>query len=162
MHRPGKIICVLLTLFGLAGPCFAGATIIAVSATILSNNNCKFNTNSASLVFGNLNPVAAAAPDVTQEVTINFTCNGKDDVATYVITDDDGQNESGINNNRMQHSTNAAAYLPYIFSVSPETGNIGKGDKTGLLTVTGTVLANNYRSAYAGDYTDVVVISITP
>jgi hypothetical protein len=46
--------------------------------------------------------------------------------------------------------------------VSPETGNIGKGDKTGLLTVTGTVLANNYRSAYAGDYTDVIVISITP
>jgi spore coat protein U-like protein len=162
MHRPGKIICVLLTLIGLTGPSFAGSTTIAVSATILSKNNCKFNTNSASLIFGDLNPVATAAPDVTREVTINFTCNGKDDVATYVITDDDGQNESGINNNRMQHSTNAAAYLPYIFSVSPETGNIGKGDKTGLLTVTGTVLANNYRSAYAGDYTDVIVISITP
>jgi spore coat protein U-like protein len=161
MHYSGKIFCVLLALIGATTSCFAGSTMISVSATILSKSECKFNAKSADLAFGILDPLAAPAPDVTRQTTIQFVCNGKDDPATYIITDDDGLHESGTNGNRMQHSTIPAAYLPYTFSVAPATDSVPKGANLPL-TITGTVFSNDYRTAYAGTYTDVVVLTIIP
>jgi len=162
MYISGKIIVALLALIGVATSCFAGSTTVAVSATILSKSNCKFNAKSASLVFGILDPLASPSPpDVTRQTTIQFTCNGKDDPATYIISDDDGLHENGANGNRMQHSTIPAEYLPYTFDVAPATGSVPKGATT-TLTISGTVLGNDYRTAYAGAYTDVVVLAINP
>lgn len=161
MHNSGKIFCVLLTLIGVTTSCFAGSTTISVSATILSKSQCKFNAKSADLAFGILDPLAAPALDVTRQTTIQFVCTGKDDPATYFVTDDDGLQESGANGNRMQHSTFPAAFLPYTFSVAPATDSVPKGANLPL-TITGTVLANDYRMAYAGAYTDIVVLTITP
>jgi hypothetical protein len=162
MQNSGKIMFVLLAMIGVATSCFAGSTTIAVSATILSKSNCKFNTKSASLPFGILDPLASPSPpNVTRQTTIQFVCNGKDDPATYIITDDDGLHESASNGNRMQHGTILSAYLPYTFSVAPATGNVPKGANT-TLTISGTVLGNDYRMAYAGAYTDVVVLAINP
>lgn len=161
MHNSGKIFCVLLALIGATTSCFAGSTTISVSATILSRNECKFNAKSADLAFGILDPLAAPALDVTRQTTIQFVCNGKDNLATYFVTDDDGLYESGANGNRMEHSTIPAAFLPYTFSVAPATDSVPKGANLPL-TITGTVLANDYRMAYAGTYTDIVVLTINP
>lgn len=161
MPSPGKTCCMLLALLALTTTSYAGTATIGVSATILSKNNCKFATNAANLLFGELDPLAAPAPDVTRQATIDFTCNGKDNLATYSISDDDGQHESGLNGNRMQNSANPAAYLPYAFSVAAASGTINKGE-TATLTVTGTVLADDYRMAHAGSYSDAVVITVNP
>jgi spore coat protein U-like protein len=161
MLKTIKTFSILIALMGMATSCFAAATTISVSATILSQSNCKFNTKSAILAFGTLDPLATAAPDVTSQTTIQFVCHGKDDPATYIINDDDGLYESGPDGNRMRHGTNPAAHLPYAFSVAPATGTVPKNANTPLV-VTGTVLANDYRMAYAGTYTDVVILTINP
>lgn len=143
----------------LAGSCYAAPSTVNVSAVILSKSNCKFNTKSATLNFGSLDPVAA--PDVTRQATLTFTCNGSASQATYIIVDDDGQHETGPNASRMQHGLTPSAYLPYSFSLNPSIGTVPKG-VTETLTVTGTVLGNDYRTAIVGTYTDVVTLTINP
>jgi spore coat protein U-like protein len=155
----GKIFCMLLILTVLAGTCYAVPSTVNVSAVILSKSNCKFNTKSAALDFGSLDPVAA--PDVTRQATLTFTCNGSASQATYLITDDDGQHETGPNGSRMQHGTVPSAYLPYSFSLNPSSGTVPKGVAQ-TLTITGTVLGKDYRMAIAGTYADVVTLTINP
>lgn len=159
MRKTVRILCLLMLLVAAASTCFAGSTTLSVSATILSKNNCKFNSNALSLDFGTLDPVAA--PDVTRQATLQFACNGKDNPATFFITDDDGLYETGPDGNRMQHDTLPAAFLPYALTASPLTGSVPKGVNQ-TLTITGTLLGNDYRTAYAGRYTDRVVLSINP
>jgi spore coat protein U-like protein len=160
MRTSAKPILLLLLLLSIAqGAAFAATTTINVSATILSKSNCKFSTNMANLAFGNLDPLAA--PDVTRQATLTFVCNGKDDPATYLITDDDGQHETGLNRNRMQHGVVPSAYLLYSFALNPASGTVPKG-MTQTLTVTGTLFGNDYRVAIEGTYTDVVTLTINP
>jgi len=157
----GKKILILSALawMALPGICLAASTTISVSATILSKSNCKFKSNSAALVFGNLDPLAH--PDVTVQTTIGFVCNGADDPATYIIVDDDGLHETGPDANRMQHGTMSTAFIPYSFSLAPASGTVPKG-VVQTLTVTGTVLGTDYQTALAGSYTDTVVITLNP
>jgi len=76
-------------------------------------------------------------------------------------TDDDGLNESGLNANRMRHTTILTEYLPYSFTLSPTSGTVPKNtDQT--LTISGTVLGVNYQDASVGAYSDTVIISIAP
>ena len=91
----------------------ADTEIVTVSATVLSKNNCKFNSATAALAFGTLesaNPV-----NKTVSTTITFRCAGKDLNATFFISDDDGLHETGPNANRMRHATSLTEYIPYLF-----------------------------------------------
>jgi len=131
---------------------------ISVSATVLSNNNCKFSTANATLNFGTLDP--ANTTDVTATATISVRCGGKEPTATFFIADDDGLYETGPNQNRMRHTT-LAEYLPYSFSVSPQSATVPKNVNTPI-TISGTIKASDYQNAYVGSYTDTVVLTLTP
>jgi len=131
---------------------------ISVSATIVSKNNCKFSTANATLNFGTLDP--ANTTDVTATATISVRCGGKDPTSTFFISDDDGLYETGPNQNRMRH-TILAEYLPYSFSVSPESATVPKQVDTPI-TISGTISASDYQNAYVGSYTDTVVLTLTP
>ena len=137
----------------------AASATLSVTATILSKSNCKFQSNSTTLAFGDLNPISAT--DITRQASINFVCNGSAPIATYLIVDDDGLNESGPNSNRMLHATTAGAYLPYSFALSPTTGSVNKGETTSLV-VNGTIFGADYRNALVGSYSDTVIITINP
>lgn len=145
----GEIIC-------LAAPPAA----ISVTATILSKNQCKFgNPSSRTLAFGTVDPLNAV--DVTAQVQLTFTCNGKDDPAAFSIGDDDGLYETGPNANRMQHLVSPGVYLPYSLTLDPTSGSAPKGSAQ-TLTVTGVLKGSDYQTAPAGDYSDTVTLTIQP
>lgn len=159
IRHSGKILCLFFLLITFAGNCFGASSTITVQAVILSKSICKFKTKGAVVDFGGLDPVAA--PDVTRQATLTFVCNGSADPATYLITDDDGQNASGPNGKRMLHSTSPGTFLPYSLTYEPASATVPKGEQQ-TLTVTGTVLGNDYRTALAGTYTDTVTLTIEP
>lgn len=86
---------------------------------------------------------------------------GSAPVATYSITDDDGLFETGADANRMRHAALPAEFLPYEMLLSPASGSVPKGVWTPL-TITGIVRSTDFRNAFAGNYSDSVVISINP
>jgi spore coat protein U-like protein len=138
------------------------AATIGVSATVLSKSKCKFNEKGATLAFGDLDPISH--PDITRTAYLTFECNGPATIATYAITDNDGENPNGPNANRMAHENIVGAYLPYSFSLSPTSGSVEKtkGGTSPSLTVSGTLLGDDYSTAQAGPYSDTVIITINP
>jgi hypothetical protein len=137
----------------------ADTHMVAVTATVLSKSQCKFNSKTSNLNFGNLDP--ANPIDKTTSTSITFRCGGSAPNATFSITDDDGLYETGPNANRMRHTTITTEYLSYSLTLNPTSGTLPKNtDQT--LTIAGTVKGVDYQDALSGSYSDTVVISIAP
>jgi spore coat protein U-like protein len=151
-------IAILACLAAAVPAAFADTGTLAVTATVLSKSNCRFNTKTATLDFGALDP--AVAVDVNSTASVGFVCRGSAPVAAFLFTDDNGQNPSGPGARRMRHAT-AAEFLPYVFAFSPASGTIPK-NAPGTLTISGTVRWTDFRGSTAGAYTDSVVVSILP
>lgn len=137
----------------------AGSAPVSLSATILSKNQCKFQTNTAVINFGNLDP--SSPVDVTTSATLDFVCRGSAALATFSFSDDDGLHETGPDANRMLHDVLPGEYLPYALELDPVNGTVAK-NATQTLTVTGTLLGADYQTALAGTYADTVTITIAP
>ena len=135
----------------------AGTNNLAVTATVLSKSNCRFNSATSSLNLGNLDP--ANPIDVTLTATVGFVCRGSANPATFFNSDDGGLYNSG--GPRMRHTTALTEFLPYSLTLSPVTATVPK-NVSQTLTITGKVLGSNYKNAYTGSYNDTVVISIVP
>jgi hypothetical protein len=161
--RKGKLPVVLFILFfsvmTVSSVNAAGTNTLTVAATIISKNVCKFKSGATTLNFGALDP--GGTTDVSKSATMQFICNGSSSVAAFVFTSNDGLYETGPGANRMINTTVSTEYLPYTLALSPQSGTVPKG-VTQTLTVTGTVASPNYRSAYVGNYSDTVVISLNP
>ena len=138
---------------------YADSTTVSVAAVVLSKSNCKFNSATAALNFGNLDP--ANPVDRTVSTTVTFVCHGSEPSATFLITDDDGLYKTAPNANRMRHTTVTTEYLPYSLTLNPTTGTVPKNvDQT--LTISGTAKSTDYQDAYMGNFSDTVIISINP
>ncbi len=137
---------------------FGDTGTLAVTATVLSKSNCKFDTKTSTLAFGALDPAVAA--DVNTTASVGYVCRGSAPVAAFLFTDDDGQNPSGPGARRMRHVA-APEFLPYSLLLSPASGTIAK-NAPGTLTVSGTVRWADFRGSMAGAYADSVVVSILP
>ena len=137
----------------------ADTEIVTVSATVLSKNNCKFNSATAALNFGNLDP--ANPINKTVDTSITFRCMGSSPMATFFISDDDGLNETGPNANRMRHTTIGTEYIPYAFTLNPTSDTVPK-NTVQTLTISGTVNGTDYQDAAAETYSDTVVITLAP
>lgn len=142
-------------------PCLAATAMSAnVSATLLSKSVCHFkNPKSSILEFGILDPTSPV--EVTVTSTATFVCQGSEAIATFLISDDDGLHETGLNGNRMQHTTNPTAFLSYSMTLSPLSGNVDK-NKEQTVDITGKILGADYQAAIAGAYTDLVILSLLP
>ncbi|HWR98628.1 MAG TPA: spore coat protein U domain-containing protein [Candidatus Methanoperedens sp.] len=151
--------CVLFLARGAADA--AGNGTVAASAMVLSNSNCRFVPPgaTAALDFGALDPLNPV--NVTVTIAMQIRCGGPAGSATYLIVDDDGLHESGPGAQRMQHTVNPAAFLPYAFSYAPATATIPRNTVTPI-TITGTVLGVNYQDALVGSYADTVTLTIVP
>jgi len=143
----------------LANLSHAGSTVLSVNATVLSKSNCKFDSKTATLGFGSLDP--GNSVDATASVQIGFVCRGSAPLATFVIVGDDGLYETGPGNSRMRHATVLTEFLPYSLVLNPSSGTVPKNAPQ-TLTISGTVRGIDYQSANAGNYSDTVVISINP
>ncbi len=159
--RPAAIAAVLaiLSVLAAAVPSASGDTgTLAVTATVLSKSVCKFDTKTATLDFGPLDPAVAA--DVNATASVGFVCRGSAPVAAFLFTDDNGQNPSGPGARRMRHAA-APEFLPYGIAFSPASGTVPKNVHR-TLTISGTVRWTDFRGSMAGPYADSVVVSILP
>jgi spore coat protein U domain-containing protein, fimbrial subunit CupE1/2/3/6 len=136
-----------------------GANTLSVSATVLSKNQCKFNSSNSTLNFGALDTGSFA--DVTQSTSVQFVCRGSAPLAAFAFTTNDGLYDAGPSKYRMRHATVTTEFLPYSLSLSPTTGTAPK-NVTQTLTISGTVKALDYQPAQVGNYADTVVITLNP
>ncbi len=154
------LLIVGLSILGLSSRSLAGdSQVVTVTATVLSKSQCKFNSKTAALSFGNIDP--STPVDTTVTTSITFRCGGSSPNATFSITDDDGLYETGPDANRMRHSINTTEYIPYTLTLNPTSGTVPKNSDQNL-TITGTVKGVDYQDALTGSYSDMVVISIAP
>jgi hypothetical protein len=137
----------------------AGVGSLAVTATVLSKSNCRFTTTTGTLAFGTID--SAGVADVSATASLTFRCNGSAPIATFLISDDDGLNETAVDANRMGHTTLAGNFLPYQLSYTPTSASVPRGTAQ-TLDITGTVRSSDYRTAVAGVYSDTVILSILP
>lgn len=147
-------------LLAIAGRAQAAATAtVDVSATVVGT--CQFASQSAAIAFGALpfdgNGNATGA---TASGSIQFRCtNG----ASWSIIDDDGQNATGPDQNRMKSTTLATAeYIPYTLSYTPATGTGAGWSNPQTLTLTATVAPGAYTSNSPDNYSDSVTLTINP
>jgi spore coat protein U-like protein len=151
-------LAIFALLAGAVPAAFGDTGSLAVTATVLSKSQCKFDTKTSTLNFGALDP--AVTVDVNATTSVGYVCLGSTPVAAFVFTDDNGQNPSGPGARRMRHAA-APEFLPYGLVFSPASGTIPKNDP-GTLTLSGTVRWADFRGLMAGPYTDSVVVSILP
>jgi spore coat protein U-like protein len=147
----------ILTLLLQAGKLHAASLSLAISALVLSKNQCKFNTASGVLNFGNLDP--SAPTPITRNATLTFTCRGSDAIAVYLISDDNGLYETGPGARRMR--TPAGSFIPYGLSYTPNSGSAPR-NVAQAINLTGTLTAGSYATAPAGAYSDTVILTIVP
>lgn len=136
------------------------ASTLTVSAFIPTKGQCRFNSTSATLNFGTLNPLDPQDVIVDTDTQLSFSCNGngQDDIAflTKVTASAYGTAVSP----RMRHQ-DGGIHLPYELSLS--TSSVLAAKKADIeLVVTGTVRGSDYVLAPIGSYSDTVTISITP
>lgn len=131
---------------------------LAVSAVVLSKNNCKFANGAAALDFLALDPGATA--NQTATATINFTCKGSDATAVFAVSGDNGLYSSdGVR--RMRNTVDTSQFVGYSLQLSPASGTAPK-NVVQTLTITGTVAPAQVGDAIAGSYSDTVSITVTP
>jgi len=132
---------------------------LAVTASVLSKNICRFQTTGPTAVaFGTINPAATAA--VTTNITLQYRCNGSDAVASWAVASDDGLYESGAGQPRMRHATVTTAFLPYALTF-PAAGTVPRNVVRNM-SVSATVTPANFANALAGAYADTLVLTIQP
>ena len=152
-------ILILLLLIGVATVQAATLSTMTINAVVLTKSNCRFTTPNATLDFGNLDPTSGAPAATSGGLIIR--CGGSADPATFLITDNDGQNSTGPGTRRMQHTTLAGNFIPYNMVYNPAAGTIPKNANTPV-TVDVSILGTDYQSVPAGPYSDTVILSIAP
>jgi len=159
---PSALTIITLSIFMLAGIGYtADSSSVSVTATVISRGSCDFSTNPSPLNFGNLDP--ANPMDVTTTASVSFRCfRWFIFPVTFFIDDNDGLYETGPNANRMRHTSVTTEYLPYNFTLSPQSGTVTGNYSNRTLTITGTVRGVNYQDARMGNYSDTVTLSIVP
>jgi len=154
-----KRLLVLAMVLGLVlgiGVSFASDTnTVTVTANVVGT--CKFLSSTSTLAFGSLDP--SSGSDVNASTTVQFWCTKN---ANYSIIDDNGSNEeTGSDVHRMK-GPGTNNYIPYTFEYTPTSGQ-GNGRTNPIdLKISGTVKFTDYQNAVAGDYSDTVVLTITP
>ena len=152
---------ILVSILIIANIAYAGASsVLSVTAVVLSKGNCRFNSSTANLSFGSLDPSNPVDKNATTTLTFRCQANGNK-LVTFSITDDDGLYETGPKAPRMRHATQTTEYLPYSLSLSPSAGSVPKVTDIPL-AISGTVRGVDYENALPGDYSDRVIISIVP
>lgn len=159
--RVSQIISSLFFFLAIASLCYGANTgTVSVSAVVVSKGQCKFNSKSTTLSFGNLDP--GNLVDKNANTTLIFSCQASgNNLITFSITHDSGLYETGINAPRMRNTTQTTEYLPYSLTLNPTSGSVPKVTDTPL-AISGTVRGVDYQDGIPGNYSDTVTISIEP
>jgi spore coat protein U-like protein len=131
---------------------------LAVAATVLSRNKCRFTApGPTALSFGAIDP-SVAAP-ATASAVLSIRCTGSDRNVVYQLAGDGGLN-GAAGQPRMRHASDPARYLPYQLNI-PQSGTAARNALSNV-TVNGNISPADFVNALAGDYADTVTLTILP
>src|SRR5262245_14967208 len=147
------ILCSLLAA-AFAAPAIADNATLTINATVAGT--CKFTTNSFTMNFGALDPVAAA--DQSRTTALTYKCT-KNQAATSFSFDLDATSPATVN------ITNGTDNIPVklTWTVPATTGSgFGVGSTPISMDVTGDILGTDYTNVSAGAYTKNVSVVVAP
>ncbi len=133
----------------------AGSNTLTVQASV--TGTCRFNSATSTLDFGALDPAASTNPSAT--ATTQFWCTKG--VTTDVISAGNGLHYAG-GSRQMEAAGTVKDVIPYSLTLTKDANaNTGPGAPR-TLTITGGIVNANYINKVADNYSDTVVLNITP
>ena len=147
MKKRGYLLfCLLLNSFAYADPMVVHASVIGT---------CTFaQPNDVVLDFGGLMP---GQGDRQRSVDVQFACTAG---MPFKVTLSEGLNMVGTK--RRMALGGKKDFLPYELSTSTQSG-VGQGEGKMLsVSLTGKVAGSDYAQVTAGEYSDVVVLTVSP
>ena len=141
-------------------PAALGATgTLTVQAVVLSASNCKFRPGTGTLLdFGSIDPSSLA--NKTASVGVVVRCAGSAGTAVFALAAGDGVNATGPSQPRMRHTVNATEFLAY--SVTAPIGISTPKNVDTNVSITGVVTPAQFQNAIAGNFTDTVIVTLSP
>ena len=129
------------------------AVVAAVAALSIGSaaraQSCSFNPNQPGTVsFGTIDPTQNTPR--TFAITVNYKCTGGAN-ATFAIT---GGNDAGPGVYRLQNTTQSMQFMSYSITTADNPGT--------KITLTGLLVAADYRDAWPGTYSDSLRIDVFP
>ena len=149
------MIMVVVLVAVLAGTAIAlDTSTLTVTASVVGT--CKFNTATATLDFGALDPNSGSPVNATT-ATVNFWCTKG--IAGESITPDNGLNFAGT---RQMLDAVSGDLIGYSLTLTPDANpNMGPGTPRGV-AIDGTIAFADYANKSAGNYADTVILTINP
>lgn len=159
-HRALKALVAATLLASTLGPAVAADT-QNLNVTASVQGVCRFSSTVQTLSFGTLNPATDGATTAGTGAAVKYKCTKG--TAAAGVTADTGLHVSG-GTRRMQHATVVADFIPYTLTITQGTQTgLGFGSGNDLsLGVAGAVALTDYANVTAGNYSDTVILSITP
>lgn len=138
----------LLAAAGLgASPAFAGGT------------SCFFQAKGLALSFGTLNPSSGATVTVAATAaTANANKVGDCPAGKTMVFSADNGLHFGSGSRQL---TNGTDFIPYSLTLPASQPGPGNGLYV-TFTLTGTILPSGYQNVSAGNYSDSLVLTVTP
>ena len=141
--------------FLFAGLLLAAGLLGATLPAYAKGNNCSFKSSGLSMSFGALNP--GSGSDVVVPASGATTVGDCAPGQTMTISGD-----AGLNYNGRRNLKNAVGDLiPYSLSLPLTMSGPGNGQYVAF-TFNGSILWSAYANASAGNYSDQVIISVSP
>ena len=139
--------------------CMACVLAASLSPAFAADKKCNFQATGLSLSFGTLDPSSGAPVNALFAVVgLNANAVGDCDAVSMVMSGDNGLWFDG--NRRMRNAR--GDFIPYTLSV-PSNAVPGPGNNKYLpFVISGVIAGSAYANASAGNYTDTVIISVTP
>lgn len=155
------ILIIAIAMITLSGVALAGDT-AAVSVTASVVGTCKFGTGTglgggviATLAFGALD--ISSTSDATATVNYQYWCASG---VTAITTANNGNHFDGVS--RRMSSPTTAHFIPYSFVLSNHN-QVGAGRLVPrTATIEGVIANADYITKPEGNYSDRVVLTITP
>jgi len=122
---------------------------VGLAAVTPANAACTFRSTGA-ISFGTLDPSIATLQTAVADVRVRCT-------PAAPIAWSFAGNNGAAPNLRMRHATQND-FIPY--SIAPSYVSGGANNQTWRLTA--TILAANYQTAYVGNFSDVMTVTINP
>jgi spore coat protein U-like protein len=155
--RKHMVVFIALAVLAAGGTAWgADSNTLTVAASV--KGTCKFSTANSTLNFGELDP--SSLDPVNRDTTTGFWCT-KNLVTQIQFVADYGLNSGGGTTRQMKHSA-SNDLIPYSLTLSPGVGANQGPTFPRTLTISGTVLAADFREKSEGSYSDTVVITFSP
>jgi hypothetical protein len=153
--RKSMAVFFALAVLAAGGAAWAADTnTLTVQASVVGT--CKFMAATSILNFGALDPSTPVI--VNGSTSTQFWCTKG--VATDLITADLGENPAGLT--RQMKDIAGADLIPYSLTLTPDVSTNQGPSSPRTLGIAGSVLAADYTGKTAGDYADIVTLTINP